>query len=1229
MFLFTVSKPRQADDHAKESCENIISESEAIRIAAEAENVKVSDLPESLHIREPVVDEKTASRHFQASSDYYSTPDNSLYGSARNSDHVGKNDIDLQVSIVSSTHVSPGPSKSLAASDDGKNEEHQKDVDGGMGFSTSRTSQKHMTVHNSNGSKSRYVCYSCGKSYASRSSLVDHIKTNGCFSTTDCNDSSGPSEAEASTCSVDRHSRRNLSSYVHGSNTEKIEVRPSQADFSRHLELDICKEQALSPTASSSHMSMSCSYSPSSDMIHNDGSSQRESRPRSQSCLPHNGEDKDFMYPCVDCGKPFKNEELMWRHFETSHCVLGQSPSMTKIRPMTKTSPIPNRKSHECQICFKFFSTKVGLQEHLSRHTGAKNFSCQSCDKKFAWRGSLRKHRLRTSCGKDRKNVLSSRSVKVQTEMKCEKATTVSPQRKLKNPPAHNQAASGIVSPSNRKVPNSCRDSEKSKQFLPSNPKVPSQELKLSHSSQKVKTSKHAVIVEEFIRNSIRYQEGFGIKKDMANYAKLGNGPEIGRHVCRVCDNVYKYKSSLKIHLRYHTGEIPYQCRICMERFVTHRNCRKHVLKHAEESGPEELRSALKQKVESKAVQKECNKQTRETVDCLHSPDPPGSRSQSKAQVRCVNHDNSANKGKSQERVELQTPVISSRSTIQTNTAGFLSSRPSTVANAPGTNESDTNVAESGAKRGKRKRNVKYFDLGEYSDIDFSVKKRKRPRNRVVLHSIGESDSAHKEEMHQDQFSVKNRQSWNRKTIDDHDLQVDELNSSTEANFSRAESPFSLKSAGHSLAHEKGTSEDVNSTAKLLFECKICNTKFSSRFVLRRHEVITGHAKACYECPYCKRIYSEGGAYSNHMFVHQRENGMNCDVCGKELQSRTTFLNHMEMHRKNPFNCELCFEWFPTDKKLQDHLDIAHDNQKEFKCKYCKKTFDWQSNYTRHMNKHTNRKEFKCKICHYSFNIISNLKRHMQSVHKGETELSTSTWEAVNPAQVDHVLNRQHQRRDLWKIKIEEGEDPVGTEKRRGRLKALKAENRKKYNCEICNFLCSSRVELTNHLRFAHKPGNDPENALIYFIIEDENFVCQLCGSLIYIRHSLKNHMRKVHQLEITDDDIAGVNKRRDTQCKEKSTKNAVAEKLNESNAKSQNNAETIATRARNRKASAARSSVDSSQDSCGDRMNCSLCKDSFDSKPLLVQHLHNFHKIPTGLEEALIALTRDVSGFQ
>ena len=1178
--------------------------------------------------------------------------------SARESVPIGKDNSDLQVSIVSSTDINSCATKAPTSSSNGLeqscNEDCLKCDICGKTLSSSRSFQNHMNIHNP---QSKHVCPSCGKSYAWRASLIDHFKATSCSSMTSFDISNNPFESESSLHIVNECAKKDIVSYTGDPISKRAKLLQSSTDNS-HVDISVLEEQEASLANYDIQRTSlpSDSHETSKDTVQKDDCNQRGIKHRSNSVLSPGREEEDFMYPCVDCGKPFKNEDQMWKHFEASHCVLDQSSSTCAI----PFSPKPSYKSYDCPICHKALSSALGLKEHLSKHTGAKNFSCPNCGRRFAWRASVRKHLLRTSCGSGyKKPSLQFKSSKDrQACAQSRKAASVGCQKKLKQTEAA-QGTSRAIYHCDNKVLNHPKGSKEVQHCPSSDSRGPNRKMKLVRTSSLLGVKKFAVIVEQFVRNSIVCQEGFGVRKGMAGFVDVGSAPEVGKHVCRVCSNVYKYKSSLKIHMRTHTGEVPYQCRICKQRYATHKNCRKHVLMHAEESESSELRNAVKQMMESKLLQKESNRCTVENDDqsgasTLNSRGESQRFVQEKHAKERKSSCNDRNQGKlGSHQINVKTSMQKRKSSIGTDTM-------SSTANACEIGLQDnTSVAETRYSRETRKRNVKYFDLGEGTDDEFPVKKRRKKVSKVVEDSLGKDESSDEEEACLNELTFKKRKGSIRKTFDSSVSEEDGMNASFESSLSNLDSSFSLQplTSMSQLPKKNDGVDDIQDSSKLLFQCKICNTKFSSRFVLRRHEVITGHTKASYECPYCKRIYSEGGAYSNHMFVHQRENGMNCDICGKELQSRTTFLNHVEMHRKNPFNCEHCFEWFPTAKKLQEHLDIAHDNQKEFKCKYCKKTFDWQSNYTRHLNKHTNRKEFKCKICHYSFNIISNLKRHMASVHKGETELTKSTWEAVNPAQVDHVLNRQHQRRDLWQVKWEEGEDFAGPEKRRGRLKALRAENRKKYNCEICEFLCSSRVELTNHLRYAHKQGNSPETAFIHFIIEDENFICQLCGSVIYIRHSLKNHMKRVHHIEISDVDIAGVSKckpsplqdsGKDKNAEEVGTtfKRVTRNRLKKRSSPDRNKLANDARRLKSRTActsslsneptgqvkemrSNGTDSLDSNGAETGGRMNCSLCKDSFQSTPSLVQHLHNFHKIPAGLEETLIALTRDVTGFK
>ena len=1070
---------------------------------------------------------------------------------------------------------------------------------------------------------------------------------------------------------------------------------------------------------------------------------------------------------------------------------------------MTQSSEIPAKKRLKhpttCNKCGKRFPTLLAKTRHMMTHAGEK-MKCHLCQAKFAWRSSLRKHLKRNKC-----------QAKVKVVVKDNKKV------EEKNPNDYILKIQDIVS-----------------------------------TIENIEEKRPTVIVSTFIRNAITVVEGFGVGEEMAELREVGSGPDVGLFRCEVCNNEYTYRSSLKIHMRNHTGEMPYKCNICKKHFRCRRYCRKHVITHGKESSSQEIRAAFehvlnKEETSPKkvAVVPDSEAEKGDSEATIPNPKQLDTAGKSKRKVGANTDKKKSAKVGSKNESNLRRPLESAASGSFSNYAlknpeaatrqrnhfpqkdlpnpGSRKRRrtrqnklvgDSLRVEKAGESDSDSDIIGKPTKRQRLRPRYSYnsTDIFE-TDSEISEKESSHdewcvektpgqcisdkelesgpstgdvyptisecqdsrcstvqstladmPNLRYIgstvadtraftaltaqLHGIsddggdkyglGEQLSYVKQEVY-DEWDTPNESyamqggdaamlpqgEWSARIdgltengLTDHDgagvwVNQGDVNQgrgtlvkrNLERRLDGDETGTWVKQNESATNRDGCRSQDINNGSvqegkeEYLFQCQVCNAKFTSKFVLRRHEVITGHAKVSYECPYCKRIYSEGGAYANHMFVHQRENGMKCDICGKELQSRTTFMNHMAMHKKNPITCNLCFELFQNEKMLQEHVETAHDSLKEFKCKYCKKTFDWQSNYSRHLNKHTNKKEFKCKICNYSFNIISNLKRHVLKIHNGQAEGDEASWEAVNPVQQDLVLNRQHQRRDLWQANEDADIESEVVRRRRGRLKALQSPNRKKYRCNICQFLCSSRMHLTNHLRYGHKKENSPETALLHFIIEDENFVCQLCGSVIYSRHSLKNHFLKVHKMGLDEDNIAGITRdgkqldegmsyaddaalsestgsrsgikggkshECDVQVLDSGDRNDRTLKTKVEILDSDTNSESlpfIDVEKLSREANSALCNVshynkasnspavherkDSARpfkladgkpeskpeskpkcielDSKEETLHCSLCRVLFQSRDFLVRHLHHFHKIPEGFEEALIDLTRDV----
>jgi len=82
--------------------------------------------------------------------------------------------------------------------------------------------------------------------------------------------------------------------------------------------------------------------------------------------------DKEFVYNCVFCDKPFTNYSSFKNH-ENNH---------------NKT------KDFACDICGKAFFHDIHLRRHILKHTGEQPHSCDICGLKFSHLNSLKRHGL-------------------------------------------------------------------------------------------------------------------------------------------------------------------------------------------------------------------------------------------------------------------------------------------------------------------------------------------------------------------------------------------------------------------------------------------------------------------------------------------------------------------------------------------------------------------------------------------------------------------------------------------------------------------------------------------------------------------------------------------------------------------------------------------------------------------------------------------------------------------
>ena len=212
--------------------------------------------------------------------------------------------------------------------------------------------------------------------------------------------------------------------------------------------------------------------------------------------------------------------------------------------------------------------------------------------------------------------------------------------------------------------------------------------------------------------------------------------------------------------------------------------------------------------------------------------------------------------------------------------------------------------------------------------------------------------------------------------------------------------------------------DQVNSS----FHCpicgeEVCKSQTSAIKFIYHYKKCSGQVysfkKSCQDCEECFTHYKD---YKSHTQLHNSAGSFMCHLCTKHFPSNARLNYHVQyVHSTNkPYKCDKCEKSYKRKAELQEHEEMSHSTNFNYSCEKCGKQFYGKKNLALHMKTHYSDDEKKhvCNVCGHRFAKIKFLKNHM-TVH---SDVRKYACEVTNPLcnGITHTLSLLHYNVSLY-----------------------------------------------------------------------------------------------------------------------------------------------------------------------------------------------------------------------